>query len=79
MFATPATGIGGGTRHRELAITADKRVRRRMNCAALDVAELGIVYESLLAEDPVIQDGRYGLPAFSAVDADDACPEHLPT
>ncbi len=48
---------------------ADDRVRRRVNYAALDVEELGSVYESLLDEHPVIHPPVHGrAPTFAFVE-----------
>lgn len=44
----------------------DEKVRRRVNYAALDVEELGSVYESLLEEHPVINE-EAGHPTFDFV------------
>lgn len=46
---------------------ADEKVRRRVNYAALDVEELGSVYESLLDEHPVLVTAPNGLPQFAFV------------
>jgi len=45
----------------------DEKVRRRVNYAALDVEELGSVYESLLDYQPVLDSAARGVPRFDFV------------